>query len=53
MGSRTVKRIADVSKLRSYQFPQVFSFCLFVSFTLVISLSLLYWLQVVISALSH
>lgn len=22
MGSRTVKRIADVSKLRTYQFPQ-------------------------------
>lgn len=23
MGSRTVKRIADVSRLRNYQFPQV------------------------------
>lgn len=27
MGSRTVKRIADVSKLRIYQFPQVLLFC--------------------------
>jgi len=27
MGSRTVKRIADVSNLRNYQFPQVTFFC--------------------------
>lgn len=26
MGSRPVKRISDVSKLRNYQFPQVFLF---------------------------
>jgi len=29
MGSRTVKRIADVCKLRNYQFPQVTFFFLF------------------------
>ena len=29
MGSRTVKRIADVSKLRNYQFPQVTFFSFF------------------------
>jgi hypothetical protein len=42
MGSRTVERIGDVSKLRNYQFPQVT--CLFhFPFLIFPSFKFLYW----------